>query len=58
MCIGSKNTIIGKTFNAGINLVARFIKFHAFADALIEPEDDNSVIQMFREAHQFHKNIG
>ena len=55
--IGSKNIDIHKTFNAGRNLVPRCIKHHALADVLREPEDDNGILQMAREVHQFHEHI-
>ena len=58
MSVGSKNTDIAKTFNSSINLVSCYVKHHGLKDALREPEDDNSILQVLRKFHQFHKNIG
>ena len=42
----------------GINLVARYIEYRELTDFLMEPEDDNVILQVLREAHQFNKSIG
>ena len=41
-----------------MNLVARCIVHHGLIGALREPEDDNTILQMLREAYQLYKNIG
>ena len=58
MSIDSKSADVAKTFNAGSNLVARFIKHDGLADVLSEPEDDNAILKILREVHEFHKIIG
>ena len=40
------------------NLVSPCIKFHLLTDVLRDPEDNNDIMQMLREAHQLHKKIG
>lgn len=55
--IRSNNADVPKMFNAGRNLVARCVKNHVFTDVLMEPEYDDAIFQVFREVHQFHKNI-
>ena len=42
----------------GRNLVARCAKFHRFIDVLRDPEDDDVIMKILREVHQFHKNFG
>ena len=56
--IRSKNTDIAKTFNVARHLVACCVKFRGFTDVLREPEDDNEIMQVFCEVHQFHKSFG
>ena len=58
LLIVSKSADIVKRLNAGRNLVACYVKRYGFTDALRETEDDNEIMQMFHEAHQFHKNFG
>ena len=53
-----KSTDVANTLNVGRNLVVRCVKLNGLEDFLMEPEDDNQIIQILREAHQFHKNFG
>ena len=54
--IVSNNTDITKELNSGRNLVARYYNRHELIHVLMEP-DDNVILQVLREVHQFHKNI-
>ena len=56
--IGQKNTDLPKLFNFSRILVARRIKFHGLTNVLRETEDDNDIIQMLCEVHQFRQNDG
>ena len=52
------NTEIDKSFNVGRTLAAHWIKFYQLSNVLRETEDDNEMIQILRETHQFHPNVG
>ena len=55
--IVSKSTVISQQFNAGRNLVVRCVKHEWLRDILRDPDDDNMILQVSREDHQFHKII-
>ena len=57
MAIVSNNTDATKTTSVHRNLVVRCVKYHRFTDVMREPEDNNAMLQVSREVHQFHKII-
>ena len=55
--IRSNNTEISKTLNVGKSLVVRCAKHHRLIDILTEPEDENVILQVSCEGHQFQKTL-
>ena len=56
--IGSNNADVAKLFNSGRNIVGFRVKYHMLIDILRDPEDDNAMLQVLREVHQFKKMTG
>ena len=55
--IGYNNTDMSKMPNVGRNAAVHCVN-HELTDSLMETEDDNVILQVLCEVHQFHKNIG